>query len=173
MTDEQSNPVKVAIKMEVDGMAFYAEAAKNTTDPLGKKMFESFVEDERRHLQALENIFKGVSYMTFDEMFQNRSPNKTIHTIFSNAKKEMEKPQAQANPDDIKALVMAMKMEKEGYDYYIDISKNSENEDIRKLFTVLAKEENEHFTLLQNSHTFLTDTGNWYLWEEMGGLDGG
>jgi rubrerythrin len=167
------NPVKIAIKMEIDGMAFYKKAADNTKDPLGKEMFLSFIEDEKKHLKALESIFKGADIDTLNALFNDSNPKKRIETVFSSAKEEPVLEGKKADPDEIDALVTAMKMEKEGYDYYMDIAENSDNDDIKRLFKMLAVEENQHYTILQNSHTYLVDSGNWFLWEEQGIIDGG
>lgn len=170
---EKLNPVKNAIQMEIDGIAFYEKAAKNTQNPLGKKMFLSFVEDERKHLKTLESIFKGVSIDSLHEAFSGTSPKARIKTVFSEAKAELDKDSQKAGSSDIEALETAMKMEKEGYDYYIEVAKKAESAEIKKLFNMLANEENEHYTILSNSHTYLTDNGNWFIWEEAGIIDGG
>ncbi len=169
------NPIKIAMKMEIDGMAFYKEAARETKNPLGSKMFLSFVEDERKHLKTLEMLFKGVAFDLIDEAFKGDGPRKRIQTVFSRAKEEMEQGEvkSEAEAGEVKALQIAMDMEKEGYDYYVDIADNSDNDEIKKLFRMLAEEEDQHYKMLQNTHTYLTDTGNWYLWDEMGVIDGG
>ncbi|MFA5354928.1 MAG: ferritin family protein, partial [Thermodesulfovibrionales bacterium] len=40
----------MAIKMETDAIGFYREAAEKVLHPVGKKMFLSVAEDEKRHL---------------------------------------------------------------------------------------------------------------------------
>jgi hypothetical protein len=37
----------------------------------------------------------------------------------------------------------------------------------------LVEEEKEHLQLLQNTHSYLKNSGDWFLWEEKGLLDGG
>lgn len=173
MEKEQNNPVKIAIKMEIDGMAFYREAAEKTKNPLGKKMFLSFIEDEKNHLKALETIFKSADFGVINDIFKGSDPKKRVKTVFAQAEEDKDLERQKADADDIKAIEMAMELEKKGYDYYMEISKTAENENIRNLFKILANEENQHYAILQNSHTFLTDTGNWFIWEERAMIDGG
>jgi rubrerythrin len=170
----EENPIKIAIKMEVDGMNFYKNAAENTSNALGKKMFLSFVEDEKKHLKALEEVFKGADKDTLESMFQSSDPRERIKTVFSSASEEVAGNEAsKADPDDIKALEMAIQFEKDGYGYYLDKAETAESVTVRELFKMLADEEESHLEMLTNTHTFLTDTGNWFLWDEEGVIDGG
>lgn len=167
------NPIKIAMKMEVDGISYYTECAEKTNNPLGKKMFLSLVEDEKRHLKALETLFKEVDYTTMLKLLQESSPENKITTVFSHDDKETTVALNNVDPDDIKALETAMQMEKSGYDYYCELAEREGNEDGKKLYELLAREENGHYTLLSNTHTYLNDTGNWFLWGEEGMIDGG
>ena len=54
------NAIEMAIKMEKDAIDFYTEAAGKTEHPVGKKMFMSITEDEKRHLKMLSAIFKDI-----------------------------------------------------------------------------------------------------------------
>ena len=173
MEKEQNNPIKIAIKMEMDGIAFYRKAADKTKNPLGKKMFLSFIEDEKNHLKALDIIFKGANFEVINDIFKGSDPRARIKTVFSQAEEDKELERQKADTDELMAIEMAMELEKKGYDYYVEISENSENEEIRNLFKILASEENQHYEILQNSHTFLSDTGNWFIWEERAMIDGG
>ena len=57
------NAIEIAIKMEKDAIEFYTEAAGKTTNPVGKKMFLSITEDEKRHLQLLSQIFREAIHL--------------------------------------------------------------------------------------------------------------
>jgi len=167
------NPVQIAIRMEVDGMAFYQKAADNTKNPLGKKMFLSFVEDEKKHLKALEDVFKGVDDTNFFALFQEEGPRKRIETVFSRAEEEVSGDALKAGSGELAALETAMKMEQDGYAFYMDIAEKSDDAAVRELFKLLAIEEDEHYNMLMNTHAYLSDTGNWFMWGEEGVVDGG
>ena len=70
------NAIEIAIKMEKDAISFYSEAAEKTSSPVGKKMFMTITEDEKRHLKMLSQIFKGV-----DITIEDVSPMKNIKTV--------------------------------------------------------------------------------------------
>jgi rubrerythrin len=44
-TPEVLKAIETAIQIEKDGLAFYTEAAKQTDDPNGKRMFQTLARD--------------------------------------------------------------------------------------------------------------------------------
>src|SRR4030042_5191864 len=100
------NAIEVAIRMEKDAIDFYTEAAGKTEHPVGKKMFLSITDDEKRHLKMLSAIFKEIG-ITLD----NVSPMGNIQTIFKTMKDAMMQRVA-ATQDELDAFRIAMRMEK-------------------------------------------------------------
>jgi len=106
------NAVEHAIKMETDAISFYREAAEKTSHPFGKKMFLSFVEDEKRHLEMLSDLFKSMDFT-----LKTAEPMENMKTIFESLKDEMME-KISASTDELNAIKIAMDMEKEGYEHY-------------------------------------------------------
>ena len=73
-----SKMIRTSIKMEEEGIDFYQEAAEKTSHPFGKKMFLSFVEDEKRHLTVLRSILAGFKFSDFDRFFEEKTPKEKI-----------------------------------------------------------------------------------------------
>jgi rubrerythrin len=161
------NAVEVAIKMETDAIKFYKEAAEKTTNQVGKKMFLSITEDEKRHLEALSQILKGL-----DIQYRDVSPMKAVKTVFEEMKDEMMQ-RAEATSDELEAFKIAMQMEKEGMEFYKKAASEAGTEKEKHLFERLVKEEEEHYNIFANTHTYLEDSGNWFMWEEHSIVDGG
>ena len=161
------NAIEIAIRMEKDAIAFYTEAAQKTRNPVGKKMLHSITEDEKRHLQALSQIFKDVD-IHLDEV----SPMKNMRTVFESMKDEMIK-RVEATADELEAFKIAMQMEKEGIEFYKKAEAEAQKEKEKALFARLAKEEQQHHDIFANTYFFLSDTGSWFMWEEHSIVDGG
>jgi rubrerythrin len=51
LTDEEA--VRIGIQTEKDSILFYTEAVKYCTNPKGKKMFKTLIEQEKQHLTDL------------------------------------------------------------------------------------------------------------------------
>ncbi len=161
------NAVEIAINMETDAIKFYREATEKTTNQIGKKMFMSITEDEKRHLEALSQILKGL-----DIRYKDVSPMKTVKTVFEEMKEEMMQ-RAEATSDELEAFKIAMQMEKNGVEFYKKAAAEAATEKEKRLFERLVKEEEEHYNIFANTHSFLEDSGNWFMWEEHSIVDGG
>jgi rubrerythrin len=161
-----SKAIETAIKMETDAMKFYREALGRTSHPLGRKLFEGFVVDEARHLKMLQNIMDDM-----DIEVKVVHPKQDIKTVFSELKDEMME-RISANTDEVEAVKVALDFEKKGYDFYEKAALEATGEKEKKLFEVLAVEEKRHYDVLENTYNFLQDTGNWFMWEEHGMLEG-
>ncbi len=160
------NAIEIAIKMEKDAIDFYQQAAQKTQNPVGKKMFISITEDEKRHLQMLSNILKEVD-ITIKEV----SPMQNIKTIFETMKDSMMN-RVTATNDELEGFRIAMEMEKEGIEFYNKTRTEAKTEKEKKLFERLIEEEKQHFAIFSNTYNFMKDTGNWYMWEEHSIVEG-
>ncbi|MEA1965020.1 MAG: ferritin family protein [Candidatus Aerophobetes bacterium] len=167
-----SNVIRTAIKMEEDGIDFYHKAAKKTSHPFGKRMFLSFAEDEKKHLTVLRNILADLKFSDFDRFFGEKKPREKIKTVFREVKSEL-KERIAANPDELEALKIGMNMESESVEFYKNALKKSWGSQLRAFFKRLIEEEKEHYQLLETTRSYLKDSGDWFLWEERGLLDGG
>lgn len=161
------NAIEISIKMETDAIAYYSEAAAKTEHPVGKKMFLSIIEDEKRHLKMLEDIFKGL-----DIKIQDVSPLKNVKTVFEKHRDEMSE-RVPATTNEMDALKEAMNMEKEGIEFYTKAGKEAKTAKEKALFERLAQEEKQHYQVFSNTYFFMSDTGSWFMWEEHSIVDGG
>ncbi|HMK43423.1 MAG TPA: ferritin family protein [Dissulfurispiraceae bacterium] len=159
------NAVEFAIKMEADAVAFYRQCADRTNNPIGRKMFLSIAEDEQYHIACAKKVAAGES---FDPAAS--SPKQDMKTIYEQNKDAMQRLTATA--DEIEALKIAMKMEKEGADFYRKAAAEASSPAEKAFFECLMKDEEEHFAIFQNTCNFLSDTGNWFMWEEKGIVEG-
>lgn len=170
--DNLSRIIRTAIKMEEDGINFYQKAAEKSSHSLGRKMFLSFSEDEKRHLAVLKEILADLKFSDFDQFFQEKTPREKITNIFKEAKKEI-KERIAANPDEIEALGIGMDMESKSVEFYQKALEKAEDTRQKAFLRRLIEEEKEHYQILQNTHSYLKNSGDWFLWEEKGLLDGG
>jgi len=160
------NAIEIAIKMEKDAIDFYKEAAEKTQHPVGKKMFLSVTEDEKRHLQMLSQIFKEV-----DIKISEVNPMQNVKTVFATMKDQMMERIA-ATKDELEAFKIAMHMEKEGIEFYQKAESGAKAEKEKALFERLIKEEQQHYAIFLNTYNFMLDTGNWFMWEEHSIVEG-
>jgi len=157
----------IALKMETDAITFYTEAARKTRYAAGKKMFEAIVADEKRHLEMITALLKGLNITHKDV-----EPIAGVKTVFERMKHEMMQ-KVEATQDELEAFKIAMRMEKEGKQFYEKALAEVKTEKEKALFRRLIHEEEQHYAMFANTYGFLSDTGNWFMWEERGIVEGG
>ena len=167
-----SKAIRLAIKLEEDGIDFYQKASEKTSHPFGKKMFLSFAEDEKRHLTVLKEILADLKFSDFSRFFEEKRPREKIKTVFGEIKNEI-KERIAANPDELEALKIGMDMESKSVEFYQGTLGKTQDSHQKDFFRRLIEEEKEHYQLLQNTYSYLEDSGDWFLWEEKALLDGG
>jgi len=171
MQEDMSQVIRTAIKLETDGIEFYKGAADKTSHPFGKRMFLSLMKDEERHLKILKEVLDDLDFSDFEKYFKE-TPMQKIKTVFDELKGEMNERIA-ANPSEMEVLKMGMKVEDESVNFYRDSLEKTTDKGARALLNKLVMEERDHYRILQNTYSYLEDSGKWFLWEEKGILDGG
>lgn len=161
------NAIEFAFKTEEDAIGFYQKAAGKTSHPVGRKMFLSIVEDEKGHLEAVRGIIEDL-----DIKLKDVSPLAEIRTVFARNKDSMLE-RLPATADDLEALRMAMKMERESADLYRRLIAEAKTPKEKALFAQILKQEEEHYFIFSNTFSFLSDSGNWFMWHEHSAVDGG
>ncbi len=161
------NPLDYAIQLERDGQVFYSEAAAGTRSPLGRKMFESLAADERRHEQLLGQVAAQMDVALPDD-----TPRQRIVTLFGELGDQM-RADLGAEPEDTDVVRKAIDMERRSVELYAERAGQAGSDADRGLYERLTLEEREHLEILENTLSYLSDTGQWFLWGEQGLLDGG
>jgi len=160
------NPVEIAVNMEKDAIDFYTEAAGKVSSPAGKKMFDMIVQDEKKHLEIVEGILKGLNIEA-----KASNPGEETRTVFMDMK-DAVMDELEATTDELEAFKVAMKMEKEGIEFYKNLLKDTKDDKVKTLFEKLIYEETRHYDIFENTYTFLNDTGNWFMWDEHSIVEG-
>jgi len=159
--------MEIAVKMEKDAISFYTEAAQKTSYPAGKKMFQAITEDEKRHLEMITQLIKGLNVTHKDV-----SPMKNVKTVFETMKNEMLQ-KVGATEDELEAFKIAMQMEKEGKEFYEKAMSHAKTQKEKSLLERLIREEEQHYAIFANTYQFLANTGSWFMWNEYSIVDGG
>lgn len=161
MGEELKEAVDKARKLELDGIGFYTEAAEKCGVVSGKRMFQSFADDEKRHLQIIDDVVAGLG-VDLDEFAM---PRDEIRTLFSSATETMEDEMG-ATADEKDVVRVAMDMETKSYQLYKGAAADATDDVARKLFERLAREENQHYEMLENTLEYLSSNEQWFLWSE-------
>ena len=161
MGEEFKEAIEKARKLERDGADFYTEAAEKCTVISGKRMFESFAGDERRHLRMIDDMAEGLGV----DLDQSPMPRDEIRTLFSTAEETLG-DDIRATADEKDAIRIAMEMETKSYKLYKGAAAEATDDVPRELFERLAREENQHYEMLENTREYLSSNQQWFMWNE-------
>jgi len=149
---------------ELWGMRFYEQAAARTSSPDGKRVFESLVAEETRHLEILcgeyAAVTQGQGCVTLEEA--RKLAATVIPTeIFPEA--QAAEALIPADFTDAQALQMAMEFEARGYKTYAQAAQEAATPQEKEMWGFLAKAEDMHYTFIQKTHEYLTTNGVWFF----------
>lgn len=163
--DRKTDALKISIDFEKRGVGFYLEAASKTKNSLTRRLFYSLAKQEIDHILKFEDIYENLKK-------DNKWPRWTVEEgekiefvikeFFSRVKKD-DSIKAFGN---IRALELAMEMEKKGFQMYEKFLEKAADTNEKTFYKELLKQENQHYEALANVHLYLTQTSDWFTEEE-------
>ncbi|NLW51124.1 MAG: ferritin family protein [Candidatus Brocadiaceae bacterium] len=161
MRDELKRALELAQKLELDGAEYYGKLSEECSSAAARRMFESFASDERRHLRIVREVAEGVGV----DLSKMPMPRDEIATIFTRAAAR-EEADVEATETEREAVRVALSMETKSFQMYRDAAGRAEDAATRELLERLAREENQHYEMLENTLEYLSENPKWFLWNE-------
>lgn len=162
---------KLAIELEEKGYDFYHQAAAKTTNPLAASTLSSLAERERDHMIKITQFYTNLTgEKTLDPnwlMTVNVPPSKEelLQPILKKLKVELNRKFETEN--DINEIYkVAEDLERDSFNLYEKIAKETTDETAKKFYTALAQEEREHYAILEDTLLYLNNPGDWFKKEE-------
>jgi len=155
--------VETAIQIEKDGLAFYTEAAKQTDDPNGKKMFRSLARDEAAHLKLFETTRESLlkeGHWLSPEQIAAISPKKFDRQPIFPTGDEIKA--AEIPERELAALQRGIQAEKDSIAFYSQEMDKTGDPDAKAMYAYLIEQEEGHRTILQGEYDYLNRTGFWF-----------
>jgi rubrerythrin len=172
MAWEQKDVLEIlqkAMQLETEGRQFYDKAAEISKDPAGKKMFLSFAQDEADHYAKLHRQYESIAgtgkWLAATELLTREPARWQVSSVFPTEDHEVSAAVG-ADANDVEALQIALKAEKESYDLYTQSAEKVEDQDAKALFSYLAAEEMGHYQLLDSALDYLGNASSFFLIEE-------
>ncbi|MFB0545872.1 MAG: ferritin family protein, partial [Anaerolineae bacterium] len=164
--------LRQAMENERNGYRFFLEAEERTLDPRGKGTFRNLAKDEEKHLRLLlvehQALSAGDGWVETEEALGREIEVDITKPLFPGERLEPKAmaefpwpaPEAAAQEAnqleaDLAALKFGMDIESRFYDMYKKAAAEEDNPLGRQAYEFLMKEENRHFTLLQEAHEYL------------------
>lgn len=142
-----------ALQMEKDGAKFYRDIAQKTKHDPVRAVLEILAEEEDKHYQAILAIQKAEHNMTETEILDS------ARNIFQRVRDFGEDFDAEA--DQVKLYEQALELEYKSRAFYLDRADQVKLPRQKELFKILAEEEAQHITLLENLSEFAARPQHW------------
>lgn len=149
-----------AIKMELDGEKYYKEQAEINKDNPLSTVFLMLANDESIHAKALQNKCNNQNC----DLTQNDTLSK-VKNIFHEIGSIDAMKQA---PRQIEVYRLALINEKESIDLYKRYLSEATDDEERKLYQYLIKEEEEHLDIIDQLITHISHSEEWVESAEFG-----
>ena len=155
------NTIEYAIKMEYDGEKYYREQAEINKDNGLSVVCNLLADEEKRHAQILENKRKHLEYKLLDSDFLINAKN-----IYAGAKGiDVE---GTNYPSQLDFYRIVCDKEKESVDLYQKLLSGVEDDDEKKLYEYLIKQEEQHLEAFDEMSRLLQNAEWWIESPEFG-----
>jgi rubrerythrin len=147
----------VAIYNEQSAFDFYTKLSDTIKNPSGKEKFKFLASDEKRHRELLKKYYTKISggkEFSFD-------PDK-VKTI---------QVEVKDNTTAYEALDIGIKAEEEAYEFYQRSAESSKDPETKKMFSMLAGEEDKHYNVLMAEKQALIDQFYWFSLDTPGMME--
>jgi rubrerythrin len=140
--------LSVAIYNEQSAFDFYTKLSDTIKNQSGKEKFKFLASDEKRHRELLEGYYQKISGgkgFPFD-------PDK-VKTVNVDVRD---------NATASEALDVGIKAEKEAYEFYSKSAEEAKDHEAKKMFLMLAEQEDRHFNILMAEKQALIGQFYWF-----------
>ncbi|WP_026842057.1 ferritin-like domain-containing protein [Citrifermentans bremense] len=137
------NVFDFAMKIELQGKAYYETLAESARIPELKGIFTGLAADEQKHYDLFKSLKEEKEWGMADStmLLQARS-------VFTDL---IDRPEAPREMQDaLGAYQLALKMEAESVRLYEQMAKKEEDPVLVRLYLTLANEEKSHYNILDN-----------------------
>jgi len=155
-TEEILQGLKTAIEAELTGHEFYKNAAKTTSDPVGKETFSRMAEEEIGHFNYLRHQYKSVlekGEYDFTKKLLKKDHKHAESPIFSDEIKRRIKD----SHFEVSALTIGMKLELDAMRFYSACAEKADNEGVKKFYAELADWEKDHYRAFEQQLDMLKE----------------
>ena len=157
------NIFEFAMKMELEGKAYYQKLAADTADGGLKSIFSSLASDEQKHYEIILSIKSGTELKMIDSAVLEEAKNLfELLMTDENASVILKK--------SLDGYQHARKIEADSVKLYEDMAKKEDNPEIVQLLLRIANEEKKHFNILDNLCDFVLAPQYFLAWGEFSNL---
>lgn len=149
--------LRYAMQMELDGHNFYLENKDKFIKTTSKKMFEELADIEMEHYEYLKSLLHTYLETNTIKVDKDILEKEEDIDIFKSREEsgKIEYTLDQSDIPDLTILRMAYLIERDYKEFYEGVAENAEDEEMKEVFTTLAKWEAGHEKLFKTEYNRL------------------
>ena len=158
--------IEFMARFEEDGLRFFEALGAECTDAERKELFELLADNQKRHLGSLEKLKENLHGIETDTTLVDRAGevvNGFRRTLCSCDILQEFKQDADAFDHIVRA-------EEEVIELLDGMAKAEPEENTRELLTLLAEEEKQHLSRMENIYEFIEAPRSFLEWGEFSNL---
>lgn len=152
-----------AMKMELDGKAYYEKLASEAAQAGLKTIFIRLAADEQKHYDTIQALKSGVSGAMADSTVLEEAKN-----LFADLTED--KNIVGSLKRSLDGYKHARKTEADSVRFYQDAAGKESNPDTAKLLLRIANEEKKHYNIMDNLYDFTLAPQYFLAWGEFSNL---
>jgi len=152
-----------AMKMELQGKAYYENFAQATQIAGLKSIFTGLAADEQKHYDLLRELKAGREWTMTDSRLAEQA-----RTVFTELLEERDR--LGELHEDLDGYRLALKVEADSVRLYEDMAKKEQDPETVQLYLKLANEEKKHFNIIENICDFVMRPKYYLEWREFSNL---
>jgi rubrerythrin len=157
------NILDFAMKMELDGKAYYEKLAAETPVAGLKSIFTTLAADEQKHHDIIRDIKSGTNSQMANSVVLEKAKN-----LFEEL--AADKAIVDSLKKSLDGYQHARKIEADSVRFYEDMAKKEANPETVQLLLRIANEEKKHFNIMDNLYDYVLAPQNFLAWGEFSNL---
>ena len=152
-----------ALKMELDGKAYYEKLAGETSIRGFEVIFNRLAEDEQKHYDTVKAISQGTDVSMADTTVLDGAKNVFQETIG-------DEQLLGGMKENLQAYEHAKNVEADSIKLYEDLAAKEANPQVAALLRRIAEEEKKHYNIMENLYDFALRPKYYLEWREFSNL---
>ncbi|KAA3632098.1 MAG: hypothetical protein DWP97_11700 [Calditrichaeota bacterium] len=145
--------IEFAMKMELDGKAYYEKHARNTSDKDLKKIFLILAEEEEKHFKFFKSLKDGDTEEAANLISGSSKTLKEVQNIFVEMSQSTEKKTF--GKDEEATWQKALEIEEKAEGFYREKAGEESDDEKKNLLNIIADEEQNHVHMIDSILTYL------------------
>jgi len=140
--------LKQCLLHEKEGLDLYREAARRAKRERTRKAFETLIDEESQHIASLFRHYRGEDIGSVETFLAQPAQ------IASPLVRRLEEALDPQLPDR-KALELAMELEQENREGYLNHAAKSDDPEVKAVYEKLARDEERHYQIVESEYAHL------------------